>query len=84
MTNDNRVVLYSTIMKLLDGGKFSEVSNIIKNLYDSHETQADLSLIMGTLRLSYLYRDQIQYWYDVRDLVNEKLDNSENLMRGLL
>jgi hypothetical protein len=84
MSADDRVVLYSTIARLMDGGKFSEVSKILCNMYDTHDTQSDLSLIMGILRLSFLYKDQIGYWQDIADLVYNRLDNAENLMRGLV
>ena len=85
MTVKELLPYYKKINKLLHDKDYEEVNKIFNSI-DVAET--DATLLMGILRLTYIYKVILSSWVPLRDKVEIELDrrglDSESILEGLL
>ena len=76
---------YKKINKLLHEKNYEEVNKIFDGI---DIVKTDATLLMGVLRLTYVYKTILSSWIPLRDKVEIELDrrglDSESILKGLL
>ena len=80
--SEAHMVLLRYMNKLLVNDRFDDCNEMIKTL--DPVIKDHLSLGVGILRFSYPARDRIPAWYVLRDLMKDKVEDPERVLRGLL
>ena len=85
MTVKDLLPHYREINKLLHEKNYEGINKIFDGI-DIAKT--DTILLMGVLRLTYMYKTMLSSWIPLRDKVEKELDrrglNSESILKGLL
>ena len=85
MTVKELLPYYKKLNKLLHDKDYEEVNKIFDSI---NIAETDATLLMGVLRLTYIYKTTLSSWVPLRDKVEIELDrrglDSESILEGLL